>query len=99
MEYLAAVMAKDPNFTATLFTEFSKQCTLVPPSYQQITNQLFDDRQDPLEYVKCVIGAITDAVSETNYEQLWKYYVKQLEKKFENIANCKNQGSPIDAAK
>lgn len=91
-------MAKDPNFTAQLFTEFSKQCTIVPPSFYIKTAQDVHN-QDTLDYVKCVLGAITDAIDGTQYEQLWSKYVQQLEKRFENIYNCKNQGSPIDAAK
>lgn len=105
IEYLQTVMAKDPNFTTTLFTEFSKQCTIVPPAqviYSLSNVRLFRqqyDRQSAVDYVKCVISAITNGVDESDYAYLWNTYLTKIEKSLQNVVRCKNQGSPIDAAK
>lgn len=96
MEYLQAVMAKDPNFTTALFSEFAKQCAIVPPA--QVAMSAYD-RQSAVEYVKCVLSAITYGIDESDYAYLWNTYLERIEKSLQNVAKCPHQGSAIDAAK
>lgn len=56
-----------------------------------------DNTYNNIEHVKCIIDAINVAVSETDFDQIWKEYRAEMEKAFERMKECNTKPNKGEA--
>lgn len=67
-----------------------KQCAW-PQRSPSVETVSIKEADDLARYVLCRMFVVADALSETEYLELWKDYQKQVGQKVQDIANCRKQ--------
>lgn len=92
--YTAAAQEIDPVFYARFGQQYFKTCLKTNPFADAVYKK--NHANWTIEHLKCIVGAVQEALDKTPYEQLWAEYEKVLKEKLANIHACKDKPSPDD---
>lgn len=100
-EYIRLAAAENPQIIQEFARQIQAKCS--GQTYAELMNKFaIADETDGIkgvEKIKCITEAITDAVSETDFNKIWEEYRKDLEKLHERVKACKSESSKWEAAK
>lgn len=100
-EYIRLAAAENPQVIQEFARQIQARCS--GQTYAELMRKfaITDETngKKSVETIKCITDAINDAVKETDFNQIWEEYKKDLEKLQERIKSCKNESSKWEAAK
>jgi len=95
VQYASLAAEQNPYFFLLLVQELQQSCVSGVDNFLE-TNA---NRALDFEYFKCVLDAISDAVGESEAEEIWTKYQDVLQAIYEQLLNCKNQEKPLQQVK
>lgn len=95
--------AQDPTFTSDLLNQYKEIC------FDQLNFNKFTEifavkgvkewARKISTRVKCISDAISDAIKNTNYQEEWEEYKKNVEKLRNHLKACKNEPTTTEVSK
>lgn len=95
-EYVRLAVSEKPEIVQDLIQQIQETCS----AQTDLAEEDFSiEARNPVERLRCIIEAITDAVKETDFQKIWEEYKKDLEQLLERLRGCRNEPSAWEQAK